>query len=233
MNEKEFDTLTESEYRAYNLESYSSLKHLLTSVSAFLKAEASPFTGNEFTLLGTAIHNVLQGARHLNQYEPYKKKSSDKDDLIVVPTSFKEKLDSVWENLRDCPDVLEIVTDTKVKFEVPYIATFKSLKYKAKLDIVLPGSIGEIKTSSKANTLELFRKEAESRDYDLQAAMYLRASKRKKHFFIVVSTVHPYDIVMYPTSEIFINSGKVKLEKVERRYKQELKNAGKQYKAEV
>ncbi len=147
--------------------------------------------------------------------------------MIVVPQSFKEKLDSVYENLRDQPKTLEILTHPNVVFEAPYIAKFKTLKYKAKLDIVINESVGEIKTTSKANTLELFRKEAYSRDYDLQAAMYLRAAKCSDHFFIVVDTVHPYEIKIYPTSQIFINSGKVKLEKIERIYRENIKNDSK------
>ncbi len=194
MSKVDFKSLSEKEYRAYNLESYSSLKHLLSSVSAFLRAEAVPFTGNEFTLLGTAIHNYLQGMKNLVKFEPYKKVASDPEDLIVVPQSFKEKLDNVWENLRDHEKVRSILESPIVKFEVPYISKFKTLKYKAKLDIVKnDNTIGEIKTSSKATTLELFRKEAYERHYDLQAAMYLKASGAKEHFFIVVNTVHPYN----------------------------------------
>ncbi len=147
--------------------------------------------------------------------------------MIVVPQSFKEKLECVWESLRDHAGARSVLENPTVKFEVPYIAKFKTLKYKAKLDIVNGNRVGEIKTTSKANTLELFRKEAYSRDYDLQAAMYLRAAKCGDHFFIVVDTVHPYNINVYPTSQIFINSGKVKLEKIERIYRENLKNDSK------
>lgn len=223
MIKKEFKSLSEKEYRAYDLESYSSLKYLLSSVSAFIRAEETPFTGNEYTLLGTAIHNYLQGCKNLVKFEPYIKCEIDSEDLIVVPQSFKEKLDSILENLRNHAEVRSILESPTVKFEVPYLGKFKSLEFKSKLDIVVNlQRVGEIKTSSKANSLEIFRKEAYERHYDLQAAMYLKSSGAKEHFFIVVNTVYPYSVEYYPTSQIFINSGKVKLEKIERIYRENL-----------
>lgn len=197
---KSFKDLTEEEYRSYPLESYSSLKSLLSSSEAFLKQQESPFEGNEYTDLGTAIHNLLQG---LDQEKTLPPKS------ISTVNAIKKQLMS-----KDLTDHLQ------GKYEVAFKTKYKDLPYKGKVDIYNKdmSHIGEIKTSSKATDLKSFRKEAYSRDYDLQAAMYLHMSKCKYHYFIVVNTVEPYNINVYPTSEIFIRSGFIKLDKIVKAY---------------
>ena len=215
---KLFRNLSEKEYRSYPLESYSSLKLLLSSPEAFLKAKENPFLGNDFTLLGTAVHLLIQDMPDLVKFDPYTKKETDHPELVVLPESFKEKLNEIRKNIP--LEIHSIILDSQTEIELPVKAEFKNLKYKGKLDIVyMKHMVGEIKTSSKATDLKTFRKEAYSRDYDLQAAMYCHALKLKKHFFIVVNTLPPYNVAYYDTSDHFLKSGFLKLEKVAKEYK--------------
>lgn len=188
--------LTEEEYRALPLESYSSLKSLLTSPETFLKQPENPFTGNEFTDLGTAVHNLLQGL-------PQEKELSEKTKEIL------SKVSTNFMGMKLCGE-----------FEVAFKTKYKGMPYKGKVDVLDGKNLTEIKTSSKAIDLKTFRKEAYSRDYDLQAAMYLYMTKANTHNFIVVNTVEPYSIKYYPSSKEFIKSGYLKLDKIVKAYKQ-------------
>ena len=188
--------LTDEEYRALPIESYSSLKSLLSSPEAFLKHSSNPFTGNEYTDLGTAVHNLLQ---ELPQEKELSSKT--KDVLVQISNNFSGN---------------KLIGE----FEVAFKTTFKGMIYKGKVDIYdkHTKTIGEIKTSSKAVDLKSFRKEAYSRDYDLQAAMYLQMTGCKSHYFVVANTVEPFQVKIYPTSKDFIKSGYLKLEKIVKEY---------------
>lgn len=192
---KSIGDLSEEEYRAYPLESYSSLKSLLSSPEAFLRQQNNPFTGNAYTDLGTAVHNFLQGF--------------EGDELIAQ--NHMGLWDSLKEYIQGQGSFLRLPSK---QFEKAFIATYKKLQYKGKCDIYAPAGIIEIKTSGKGVDLKTFRKEAYSRDYDLQAAMYCHGLKTKAHGFIVVNTVEPYGINYYQSSALFLKSGYQKFDKV-------------------
>ena len=74
---KNLGNISESEYRALPIESYSSLKYLLSSPKDFLYYKNNPFKGSNSTLLGTAIHHYLQGNRHLVAFSTIDKRKKE------------------------------------------------------------------------------------------------------------------------------------------------------------
>jgi len=224
------ENLSDSDYRQINCESYSSLKYLLDSPKVFKYYKEKPFKGSNATLLGTAIHHYLQGNRHLvaiskidkRKKEEYLKFETEFRDLagdegIIVPASFEVTLNSIMTSLNSNKEVAGLLEG--LEFEVPLLAEYKGMKYKAKVDGVGSDYLLEIKSSSQATNAKEFKEEAEDRHYDLQAAMYLHAANRSKHYFIVVNTVAPYKVQAYKSSVELLLKGKKKLDKIVDSYK--------------
>lgn len=227
--------ISESEYRSLPVESYSSLKHLLTSPKDFLYYKSNPFKGSNSTLLGTAIHHYLQGNRHLVAFsvvdkrkkEEYAKfveefKSIAGDEGIIVPASFEKILNAIMTNVNSNPKILKLLNNCK--FEVPVISECLGIKFKAKVDGLGEDYVLEIKSSSRATDAKDFKDEALERDYDLQASMYLHATHTNSHYFIRVATVAPFSVDAYKSSHEFLMSGVKKMGIVVERYKKYIKN---------
>lgn len=224
----DFDKLTEKEYRAYNLESYSSLKNLLDSPIKFMYYKNNPFKGSDSTLLGTCIHNYLQGNRHLVAFntikrtskaakEEYEKFVTEFRDLageegIIVPVSFENTIINIMKNASENKKVQKLLQG--VQIEAPVIAEFQGLKYKAKIDGLGDEYVLEIKSSSQATTVSEFHDECLERDYDLQAFMYCHATGRNHHYFIVCNTTAPFKVEAYKTSPTTLTSGYTKFCKI-------------------
>lgn len=226
---EELKDITEKEYRALPIESYSSLKYLLKSSKDYFYQKTNPFKGSNSTLLGTAIHNYLQGNRHWVAFsiidkrkkEEYAKFESDfremaGEDGIIVPKSFEKTLEMVMKSANDSANVMKLINN--VQIEVPVVADYKGLKYKAKVDGLGDDYVLEIKSSSQATTAQEFKDEGDERNYDLQAAMYLFATGKRKHYFVVANTVAPFKVAAYKTSEKTIAKGYEKLNKIVKAY---------------
>lgn len=247
--------LSEKEYRGLPLESFSSIKHLLgkdgkdEGPGLFLRLKGKPFTGNNNTLLGTAIHNYLQGNRHLvafNIYnrtskvgkEAYAKFETEFRELageegIIVPKSFEETLSLVLANYNSNPKALHAVEGGE--FEVPLYATINGVTLKGRVDAIKKSTtmMTEIKSSSQAFTLEEFRAEAEERFYHVQAALYLEAYRQThglklKHCFVVANTREPYAVKYYPSGVDFLKRGEELLHDAIEYYKKYIIN-GEEY----
>jgi hypothetical protein len=235
--------MNDSEYRALELESYSSLKYLLDSVDSFKHHKEKPFMGSLYTLLGTAVHHYIQGNRHLVTVCPIdgrKKKELDKftedwlelktdPEAILVPVGFGPKLEVISKNIQEnvyLPTILE-----GCEFEVPCQATLDGVPVKGKCDAFNKDIkvLVEIKTSSKANNLETFREEAYERHYDLQAALYFKLYGAKQHYFVVVNTTEPYSVSVYRTSAAMLKSGEEKLKTVLERYTRYIVNGEEEF----
>jgi len=124
------ENLNDLEYRKLPYESFSSLKYLLDSPDAFLYQKEHPFQGSDSTLLGTAVHHMLQGNSHLVVYSTvdkrkkteyaeflrdFEEKNTSKE-AIIVPCSFREKLDAIQENASKNPYVKEVLEGVCSKF---------------------------------------------------------------------------------------------------------------------
>lgn len=236
----DFKTLSEAEYRAYPAESYSSIKHLLDSPQTFLYYKSKPFQGSDSTLLGTCIHHYIQGNRHLVAFNKIKRTSKERkeeyaefertfkeaagEEGILVPDSFEEKINSVMLNFNENAIATALVEDCI--FEEPFLFEYNGVSLKGKLDgnKTFKRAVIEIKTSSMATTAYEFKREAYDRDYDLQAFLYLQASRNKHHYFIVVNTVAPFKVTVYQSSEEFLESGRNKAQTVTNRYKKHIVN---------
>lgn len=233
--------LTDKEYRAYPVESFSSIKHLLEpdGPKTFLYYKNKPFTGNNNTLMGTAVHHYLQGNRHLvaiNNFpkigkagkEAYAKFEEEflamaGDEAIIVPKSFEEKLEAIMSSFNNnlkCAQLLD-----GCEYETPYFFEIDGVKLKGKPDGVKKNQyIVEIKTSSQATNIEEFREEAKDRHYDMQAYAYIEAhyqttGERLGHVFVVANTQAPFAVNKYPSGDKFLMEGKKKLHEAISRYK--------------
>lgn len=244
--------LTEKEYRAFPVESFSSIKYLLgpDGPKTFLYYKNKPFKGSDATLLGTTIHHYLQGNKHLVAFSVIDKRKKEEyakfqeefmqlagDEGIIVPKSFEEKVSNVMANLNGNAKALQLLQDCT--YETPYFFEIDGIDLKGKVDGVNHEYMLEIKTSSQATTADEFREEAKDRHYDMQAAMYLAAerqlSKRMgllEHYFIVVNTIAPFKVSVYKSSNEFLKEGEKKLHEAVRRYKKYIVN-GEQYEEEV
>lgn len=201
------NTLSEKEYRSFPAESFSSLKYILESPEAFLYYKNKPFKGNDSALLGTTVHNYLQGMKHLVAFNTIKRTSKERkeeyaqfekdflelagEDGIIVPQSFEETLTNIMNNYHSNKKAVKIIESCE--YEVPYFFRIKGLNLKGKVDGVCthngmteigmngnshPSYLLEIKTSSQATTALDFKEEAKERNYDMQAAMYLEAHRQ-------------------------------------------------------
>lgn len=236
---KEISSLSETEYRALDIESFSSLKYILgkDGPKDFLHAKEKPFRGSPSSLLGTCVHHYLQGNRHLVAFNalPHLKKNleaikefeksfmeSTSGEGVIVPKSFEPKLEAIMKNYNENTKVQKILSGCD--FEKAYLFHIDHMNLKGKVDGVREDYIVEIKTSSGASTAEEFKEEALSRDYDMQAAMYLHASGKDIHYFVVVNTVEPFKLDVYKSSDDFIKSGMKKVAEAVRRYKKYIFN---------
>jgi len=163
----------------------------LDSPDAFLYQKEHPFQGSDSTLLGTAVHHMLQGNSHLVVYSTVDKRkkqnmqnSSETSKKKHVEGShhctmfFQRKIGCDTGEREQNPYVKEVLEGCM--FEVPKVIDTGSIQFKGKVDAVKHHKdwgihcIVEIKTSSMASDLESFRKEAYNRHYDMQAHMYCR-----------------------------------------------------------
>lgn len=228
----DINSLSEKEYRAFGVESFSSIKHLLDSPQTFKHYKEKPFKGSPSTLLGTCIHHYLQGNRHLVAFNPYTNTKKNQEAIkefetnffasageegIIVPASFEEKLSSIMKSFQENKQAASILMGCE--FESAYLFLINGIELKGKIDAVHKNYIVEIKSSSQATTAEEFKKEALERDYDLQAYLYTVAAKKEDHYFVVVNTTDPYKVAVYRSSYEFIASGHKKALLATERYK--------------
>jgi CRISPR/Cas system-associated exonuclease Cas4 (RecB family) len=228
----DFKQLTDKEYRAYPAESYSSIKHLLDSPATFLYYKSKPFEGSDSTLLGSAIHHFMQGNRHLVTFNHILRTSKERkleyiefeknfrdlagEDGIILPKSMEEKINCIMLNFNENDKAIKLLTECT--FEEPFLFECNGVPLKGKIDGIKEDRVVEIKTSSQATDSFSFRREAKDRDYDLQAYLYLLASKKKHHYFLVANTVAPFKVSIYKSSNEFIEQGKQKAKIVTERY---------------
>ena len=240
-NLTELRNLTEREYRALNLESFSSLKTLLKNPADFFYYKENPFKGNQATNLGTAVHHCIQGAEHLvavseisrttkTGREEYDKWLSDFQvktnwEGVVLTKSQKENLDKCLENFKANQQAVDLLTGCI--FEQPLIMDIsKEISVKGKLDglNLEDKRIVEIKTSSALTTAKDFSEGSKDMCYDMQAYMYREMVKASTgvicdHYFIVINTTAPFACKVYKSSQEYLDSGKKKFEKVLDSYK--------------
>jgi len=234
---KDISQLSEKEYRSLEIESFSSIKHILESPQTFIHYKEKPFKGSPATLLGTSIHHYLQGNKQLVAFQNLPKlKKNEKEnkkfeedfrkiageDGIIVPKAFEEKLLSIEKNFNENKQAVRLLS--QCEFEKPYLFTINGVDLKGKIDGVAPEYILEIKSSSQATTAEEFKKEALERDYDMQAYFYTVAASKMHHYFIVVNTQEPYKVAVYRSSYDFIVSGHSKAVEATSRYKRYIIN---------
>lgn len=232
--------LTEKEYRELAYESFSSLNKILTSVAEYKHHKANPFKGNAASDLGTAIHNVIQGNEHLVGVDTANRRTKvgrEKSEIymqyfkdlhegagVVVTEKQWETVKSVLNNFQQNKKASFLVQSCE--FEVPFIWTAHeefSLKGRVDLLNVEEGIVGEIKTTTMANSVSEFRDMAYMRNYDMQAALYkimaeTTHNKPFKHCFVVCNTKEPHNVLFIKTSEAFLKSGEEKLFKAIRLY---------------
>jgi hypothetical protein len=238
--DKDLKELTETEYRELPFESFSSLNKILTSVAEYKHYKANPFKGNAASDLGTAIHNAIQNNEHLigvltaNRRSIIGKEAVEKfikefTELhngagVIVTEKQHETIKSVVNNYQLNKKATELVQTCE--FEVPFVWTAHdmfSLKGRVDLLNIETGIVGEIKTTTMANSVSEFRDMAYMRNYDMQAALYKimaesTHNKPFKHYFIVCNTKSPFNVLFIKTSDAFLKSGEEKLFKAIRLY---------------
>ena len=232
--------LSEKEYRDLPYESFSSLNKILTSVAEYKHHKANPFKGNPASDLGTAIHNVIQGNEHLvgvdtaNRRTKIGKEKSEgyiqyfnelhNGSGVVVTEKQWETVKAVINNFQQNKKAVFLAESSE--FEVPFVwSAHDEFSLKGRVDLLNTeeGIVGEIKTTTMANSVSEFRDMAYMRNYDMQAALYKIMAeslhnKPFKHCFIVCNTKEPHNVLFIKTSDAFIKSGEEKLFKAIRLY---------------
>jgi len=230
--EKQLDKLSEAEYRALPIESFSSIKYILESPKIFQYYKEKPFKGSAATLMGTCVHHFIQGNRHLVAFNELSKTKKNAeaiaefeqsfraiagDEGIIVPKSFEPKLNQIMTNFNSNAQAVKLID--KCVFEKAYIFQINGVDFKGRIDGVGDDFVLEIKSSSQATTATEFKESAIDSDYDMQAYMYLQATGLKKHYFIVANTIEPFKVAVYKSSPEFIESGRKKAMEATERYK--------------
>lgn len=222
--------LTDKEYRELKAESYSSLKHLLESPKAFFYQKEKPFTGSEATRLGTAVHHLLQGNKHMvgfptmtrarrTEYAEFESDFIKKNgpESVLLGGASKEKFFNIEGAILANPKIAKVLKNCV--FEPAFIGQGGIVEVRGKIDGVTEDSIVEIKTTYKGCDAESFRETVYARHYDLQAYMYqLLSGGKPKHYFIVIETSPPYGTNVFQASEEILESGKKKFERVQKLY---------------
>ncbi len=144
---KDINNLSDKEYRSLEVESFSSIKHILDSPTTFKHYKDKPFKGSPATLLGTAIHHYLQGNRHLVAFSHLIKikknaeaikefednfRLSAGEDGIIVPAAFEEKINAIMKNFNENSQAVSLVG--QCEFEKAYLFEINGVKLKGKAD---------------------------------------------------------------------------------------------------
>jgi hypothetical protein len=234
----ELKFVTDSDYRALDRESFSSIKYLLESPAIYWHYKEKPWKGSPAALLGTCVHHYLQGNKNLVEFNYLSRIKKNEEEIlrqeqefiakvgsegIIAPGSFKEKLDRIEENFLANKMAVSLLQECE--FEKAFLFELNGVPMKGKLDGLKSNpdiETVEIKTSSQATDVSLFREEAYEANYDMQAYLYLTASGAKKHTFIIVNTREPYRIMVHPSSAKFIESGRKKALLATERYKKHI-----------
>lgn len=188
----------DNEYFALGRLSFSSMKHLLDSPAKFLHQKSHPFTGNEYTELGTAIHNYLQGAKDMVAFEPDLSHIKTKEGfvaknpymtnegkalikefraqlpkgVVAVPFETKAILEQIEKQFKENPYIKEVMDDI-THTEQAYLETVNGLEFKGKLDFEGKNFIVDLKSTGKPADVYSFKRTIYTSHYDLQAAIYL------------------------------------------------------------
>lgn len=193
-----FIKLHDNEYFALDRLSFSSVKYLLDSPAKYLHKKQNPFTGNEFTELGTAIHMYLQDSKDMIAYEPDLSGIKTKEGVIAknpgmtnegkalikefrenlpkgivaVPFDTKQLLFQVEDNFKTNVEIAELMKKV-TSVEGAYLCDIGELKFKGKVDFEGENFIVDLKSTGKSASLSSFRYTIRDSHYDLQAAIYL------------------------------------------------------------
>jgi len=126
----------------------------------------------------------------------------------------KDIADAVLEN----NDFKNIVKDAS--FEIPSISNYNGLPFRGKADVLLPGVVVDLKTTSD---IDNFNQAALLYGYDLQAALYLELFESFEFKYIVVDK-KTKEVKTIQFSDDFIQSGYDKLDLATENYYKYLEN---------
>jgi hypothetical protein len=252
MTQKPLNELSDKEYRAIGLESFSSLKHLLDSPDTFTHYKNQPFKGSPSTVLGTAVHHYIQGNQKLVAVNEINRASAQgkkdyaalekeflqdtKNEGVIITKSTKEKLDLIYASYLKNKTAVRLIS--LCDYEVPFITHVEGIEVKGKLDGVMRDKKGivEIKTTSKEVDVNTFRDTAQSSHYDAQAALYQRGlGLEVPHYFIVCQTTAPFKVSVFAglPGSAFMKSGNDKVKLMIQRYTKHIVNGEKFEKLDV
>lgn len=237
----ELKDISEADYRALEVESFSSLKYLLKGPKHYFVMKKTPFKGSSSTDFGTAIHHLLQGNKdyvafmnktNKEKYEEFKWEFmlKTKQEGVILQQSYKAKFDAIEKAFQDKPNIVELIKT--FAYESAFVDEFNGVKLKGRIDGIKPLDLKErtsnkdciiqtleIKTYGQGCGLDDFRRLAYQRDYDMQAYMYTLFSGSSIHYFVAISTSEPFTIDIHPASDEFLGSGMNKLIKATNAYK--------------
>ncbi len=115
---------------------------------------------------------------------------------------------SLADALTENDEVKEYLTDAF--FEVPQIQMIDGIPIRGKADIIKGDSIIDLKTTADIST---FKYSARKYGYDLQAYLYLQLFPECNSFKFICIDKKTKDIGIYECSQEFLDSGKEKLER--------------------
>jgi len=214
--EKMFDDSFYYGYLGKNALSSSSCKSLLESPEAYVVMLNTPSKEKEPQAFrdGRLIHMLSLEPHRVTELTIVESTKGSKLYKLAVEEQLPQTVYTRAEFNR-CSEVANAVLDNKdfsrlvknAQFEVPEIALYNGYAFRGKADILLPGVVVDLKTTSN---IDEFEQSALLYNYDLQAALYLELFGAFEFNYVVVDK-KTKEVQFVTLSDDFIQGGYVKL----------------------
>tara|TARA_R100000664_G_C2758478_1_gene147384 strand:+ start:1003 stop:1776 length:774 start_codon:yes stop_codon:yes gene_type:complete len=215
--------------------SYSSLKAFAKSPKEFIAYKERTLESTPAMRMGVLIHLLIlephlfpkkyaiyKGARRSGkEWTDFVEKYGDKREIIK--TSEFEEANRIADAVKQHP-TSQLLIKSCNKFEQLVESKIEGIPVKGYVDAYCKTHIVDVKTCQDALP-ENFQKNAYNFNYNLQAAMYIEALKKKvnknaDYFIIAVEKKSPFHVSVMRATDDFINSGRLQLRKLINEFKE-------------
>ncbi len=139
----ELKDISEHDYRALEIESFSSIKNLLKGPKYYFEMKQKPFKGNSSTDFGTAIHHLLQGHKdwvafmNKTNKEKYAEFEAEfmpttQGEGVILQQSYKAKFEAIEQAFLSKPNIVEFIK--QFEFEKAFTGEYDGVKLKGRVD---------------------------------------------------------------------------------------------------
>lgn len=222
--------LPDADYHKLGDLSHSGAIDLLVSARRYRHRRDNPTSATAAMRLGTAVHAmVLQPSlvRDLVRAEPdvNKRTKAGKEELaeftadlppgcVVVSPADYRKAQAMADAVFDHPIAGPMIHDATDR-ELTIRWERDGIPLRARLDLIAPWGVADVKTTRDANR-RWFNRAAARFGYHVQAAWYLEAARAAGlpcdcFRLLCVESVEPYDVIVYEVGEDMIQAGEAQM----------------------